>query len=311
MFQGFTVWIFVLLLSVLAGCSLRKYAVNMVGDALVTGNSVYETDDDVELVGEALPFGLKLVEGLLEESPKHRGLLLTAARGFVLYSYATVSDRAEVLEDVDLDLARMARLRARKLYLRGLAYGLQGLEISYPGFGENLFLNPEGAVVEVHNQKREQQDLPFLYWSAAALGLGISVSRDDAAMLARLPEVDAMLDRALDLDESWDGGALHEFAIQLASSKPGGTDYAALAEHYNRVTALSKHSRAGVYVSYAEAVWLPQQNKPKFRALLEKALALDPGVDLSKRLVNVLAQRRARRLLEKIDDLILDPEKVQ
>ena len=311
MFQGLAVWILVLLLSALAGCSLRKYAVNMVGDALVAGNSVYETDDDVELVGEALPFGLKLVEGLLEESPNHRGLLLTAARGFVLYSYSTVSGRAEVLEDVDLDLARALRLRARKLYLRGLAYGVRGLEVSYPGLGERLFLNPEGAVVEVHNQKREQQDLPFLYWSAAALGLGISVSRNDVAMLARLPEVDAMLERALDLDESWNGGALHEFAIQLASSRPGGADYTALAKHYNRVTALSKYPSAGVYVSYAEAVWLPQQDKPKFRALLEKALALDPGVDPSRRLVNVLAQRRARRLLEKIDDLILDPEEVQ
>lgn len=280
----------------------------MVGDVLASGNSVYETDGDVELVGDALPFGLKLIESLLEESPNHRGLLLAAARGFVLYSYVRVSDRAEVLEDEDLDRSRALRLRAKKLYLRGLAFGLRGLEVSYPGFGDKLFANPEGAVVEIHNQKKKQQDLPFLYWSAAALGLGVSVSKNDAAMLARLPEVDAMLDRALVLDESWEEGSLHEFSIQLASARPGKADYQTLKKHFERALALSIHPRAGLYVAYAEAVPLPQQDKLTFRGLLEKALILDPDADPSKRLVNVLAQRRALRLLEKIDDLILDLE---
>ena len=39
---------------------------------------MYETDDDLVLVGDALPFGLKLTESLLAQSPNHRGLLLTA-----------------------------------------------------------------------------------------------------------------------------------------------------------------------------------------------------------------------------------------
>ncbi len=310
MFHSRSVWIVALLLPALAGCSLKKYAINMVGDALASGNSVYETDDDVELVGEALPFGLKLIESLLLESPEHRGLLLTAARGFVLYSYSTVADRAEVAEDEDLDRARALRLRARKLYLRGLAFGLRGLEVSYPGLRERLFADPEGAVAVIDNRKKKQQDIPFLYWSAAALGLGISVARNDAAMLARLPEVEAMLDRALELDESWENGSLHEFAIQFASSKPGGADYAVMKRHYDRVIELSEYPTAGTHVSYAEAVSLPQQDKPGFRTLLEKALAVDPDSNPPRRLVNVLAQRRARRLLDRIDDLIFDLEPV-
>ncbi len=305
-----SVWVVVLLLIALVGCSLKKYAINMVGDALASGNSVYETDDDIELVGDALPFGLKLIESLLLESPNHRGLLLTAARGFVLYSYSTVADRAEVLEDEDLDRARALRLRARKLYLRGLRFGQRGLEVSYPGFSERLFMDPEAAVAGVHNRKKKQQDVPFLYWSAAALGLAVSVSRNDAAMLARLPEVEAMLDRALELDETWEDGSLHEFAIQFASSKPGEADYAAMKRHYDRVLELAEHPSAGVHLSYAEAVSLPQQDKPRFRTLLEKALAVDPDAHAPKRLVNLLSQRRARRLLDRIDDLIFDLESV-
>jgi hypothetical protein len=83
-------------------CSLRTYAVNTVGNALASGNSVYESDADIELVGAALPFGLKLTESLLAESPKHDGLLLTACRGFTMYSYAYVAFDAERLSDEDL-----------------------------------------------------------------------------------------------------------------------------------------------------------------------------------------------------------------
>ena len=67
-----------LLLLVTSGCSIRRYAINQIGDALASGSSTYASDEDLELVGEALPFGLKLIESLLAESPKHKGLLLAA-----------------------------------------------------------------------------------------------------------------------------------------------------------------------------------------------------------------------------------------
>ncbi len=50
----------------LSGCSaMQRVAVNRLGDALAEGSSVYATDDDPDLVGAALPFGLKTIESLL------------------------------------------------------------------------------------------------------------------------------------------------------------------------------------------------------------------------------------------------------
>ena len=287
------------------GCSLKKYAINKIGDTLASGNSVYESDEDIELVGAALSFGLKLMESLLAESPNHRGLLVSACQGFVLYSYAYVDYEAQLAEDEDLDRARALRTRARKLYLRAFRYGMRGLEVSYPGLESNLVADPAAAVAMIHNKKKKQQDVPLLYWTAASLGLAISVSRSDASMLARLPEVEAMLDRALALDESWDEGSLHAFKIQLAASKVGRPDYDAMRRHYDRALALSEGKSAGLYVAYAEAVALPQQKKAELRSLLENALAVDPDEKPETRLVNLLAHRRARRLLARIDDLIL------
>jgi hypothetical protein len=43
-----------------AGCSIKRIAINKLGNALSSGGSSYESDDDPDLVAEALPFSLKL-----------------------------------------------------------------------------------------------------------------------------------------------------------------------------------------------------------------------------------------------------------
>jgi predicted anti-sigma-YlaC factor YlaD len=289
------------------GCSLKTYAINMVGNALASGDSVYETDDDLELVGAALPFGLKLAESLLAQSPNHPGLLLTACRGFTLYSYAYVAYQAELAAVEDLDRAREIRARARRLYRRGFTYCVRAVERSYPGFEAKLLENPKAATA-LFTGTTKGRDLPLLYWTAASLGLAVSVSRDDAAMLARLPDVQALLDRALALDEAWDEGALHEFQIVLAGAAIGPPDVAAIRRHYDRALELSRGASAGVHIAYAEAVSVPTQNGQEFRALVDKALAVDPDAVPNNRLVNQLAHRRARWLAAHAGDLILEDE---
>jgi len=295
----------VLLATGLSGCSLRTYAINMVGDALASGDSVYESDDDIELVGDALPFGLKLTESLLAQSPNHEGLLLTACRGFVLYSYAYVDFPAEVEMEEDIGQARMMRTRARRLYERALGYCFRGLERQYEGFRAELGSDPAGAVQRIE-PRRADRDLPFVYWTAAALGLAISVSPGSAAMLARLPEVEALLERALVLNETWDDGALHEFKVVFAGAVPGDTDYEEIRRHYDRALALSNGQSAGLYVAYAEAVSVPTQNGGEFREMMERALAVDPDSVPENRLVNLIAHRRAAWLLDRVEDLILE-----
>lgn len=295
----------VLLFLLTTGCAtVRRTAINMVGDAMVSGNSVFETDEDLELVGAALPFGLKLMEILLGESPNHPGLLQTSCKGFVLYSYAYVSYEAEVTEEQDLYRARAMKKRARRLYMRALKYGLRGLERSYPGFENQLRLEPEEAVAQI-TRKNMERDLPFLYWSSAALGLAISLFPDDPEMIARLPEVEAMINRGLELDESWGEGSFHEFKIKLVAAKVGELDQDLLRKHYERALELSMGRNAGLYVSYVEAVSIPTQNVSEFSSLLEQVLAINPDQHPENRLLNQIAQRRAQWLLNRTDELFL------
>jgi predicted anti-sigma-YlaC factor YlaD len=128
-------------------------------------------------------------------------------------------------------------------------------------------------------------------------------------MLIQLPEVRAFLDRALDLDEGWDDGALHEFAIVLAGAESGLSpdDVAGLAKHYDRALELTEGTRPGLFVAWAETVSISTQDAQEFRIMLQRALAVDPDDRPEERLTSLISQRRAEWLLERIDELFLDP----
>ncbi|MGQ9635308.1 MAG: TRAP transporter TatT component family protein [Bryobacteraceae bacterium] len=285
------------------GCSVRRFAVNRVGDALASGGSTYASDDDLQLVGDALPFGLKLIESLLAESPRHRRLLQAACEGFTSYTYLYVHRRADELAGTDLEAAGRLRTRARRLYLRAHRYGLRAMEVGHPGIGQRLVADPKAAAAGI----RKRSEVPILYWTAASLGLAISVSKNDAAMLARLPEVEALLERALELEESWQEGTLHEFAVVFAGARPGQPDYPRVEKHYRRALELSQGKRAGLFVSYAEASAIPRQDRQAFESLLKQALAVDPDAYEAGRLQNIAARERAAWLLEHADEFILPP----
>src|SRR5438477_6255605 len=82
-------------MAVLPGCAMVKHkAVGMVASTLASSGDVFTRDDDPELVGEAIPFGLKLYESLLDSSPKNKNLLIATCSNFTQYGVAFVETRA-------------------------------------------------------------------------------------------------------------------------------------------------------------------------------------------------------------------------
>ena len=68
-----------------------------------------------------------------------------------------------------------------------------------------------------------------------------------------------MLDRALQLDETWDAGALHEFAITFDPARPEGTTPQKQKEHFDRARQLAQGLKITALVTYAQAVSGPAQ----------------------------------------------------
>jgi predicted anti-sigma-YlaC factor YlaD len=292
----------VLLAVLVSGCSIKRVAVNQVGNALAGGGTAFASDDDPELVKAAVPFSLKLMESLLAESPRHKGLLLACASGFTQYGYAFVQQEADELEESDLERAEAMRSRARRLYLRARDYGLRGLEVAHPGFEKTVRADAKAAAQMAHDK-----DVGLLYWTAAAWSAAISLSKDNPEMIAELPAPEALIDRALALDEAFGDGAIHGFLITYEMSRPGASAGAEerARKHFARVLELSGGKQAGPYVSLAEAVSVQKQDLKEFESLLKQALAINPDEKPEWRLANLVAQHRAKWLLSRKEMLFL------
>jgi predicted anti-sigma-YlaC factor YlaD len=285
------------------GCSIKRMAIDRLGDALSNGGAAYASDNDPELIKRAVPFSLKLLESLLEETPRHKGLLVAACRGFTQYGYAFVQQEADEIEESDIDRAMEMRSRARRLYLRARNYGLRSLDLIHPGFEATVRRNPRKSV-----QAFKTEDVPFLYWTAVSWAAAISVTKDDSDLIADLPVVEALVDRALELNETFDSGAIHSFLIAYEMGRetaPGDPEQRARS-HFKRAMDISGGQLCSPLVALAESVSLPNQDRKEFKSLLEQALKIDPDARPEWRLANLVIQRRARWLLARTEKLFVD-----
>jgi hypothetical protein len=187
--------------------------------------------------------------------------------------------------------------------LRARDYGLRGLDARHAGFAVALRKNPKDAI-----RVAALSDVPLLYWTAAAWGAAISISKNDPALVSDQVVVEALIDRALELDEDFDHGAIHGFLISYEMARQGaaGDPTVRSKKHFERAMELSRGRLASPLVSFAEAVAVQNQDRAAFQALLGRALAIDADAAPPWRLQNLIAQRRARWLLGRLDDLFLD-----
>jgi predicted anti-sigma-YlaC factor YlaD len=286
----------------LSACSLKTTAVNKIGDALAETGSSFASDEDPELVGGAIPFGLKTMESLLETSPKHRGLLLAASSGFVQYAYGWVQLEADVVEARDLARATELRERARKLYLRAKRYGMRGLDADFPGLEAALARDPKATLA-----RTRKDHVPLLYWTAMGWAGAMALKVNDSEVSADQPLVEALARRALELDPCWGKGSIHEFFVSWEAGRSSiGGSFERAGEHFDAALACAGGRRAFPYLTFAESVSVAKQDKEQFRQLMEKALAVDVSRPDDQRLANLLAQKRARWQLGRLDELFIE-----
>jgi hypothetical protein len=176
------------------------------------------------------------------------------------------------------------------MYQRARGYCLHGLEVRRPRLTvEAIARDPEGAL-----KQTTEDDVPWLYWTAAAWGADLSLAPNPLLRVAELRSVRALLGRAKALDETWQKGAIYEALIAFDGlpALVGGSPAAARAD-FDRAIALSEGKSVFAYVAFAATVTDPAEK----RRLLESAVAIDTATITTRRLTNLIAQRYARALL--------------
>ncbi|MDR3131383.1 MAG: TRAP transporter TatT component family protein [Treponema sp.] len=281
-------------------------ATKAVADALSGAGSstVFTGDSDPRLVGDALPFAVKIYEALLDMQPDHQGLILTTGSLFVMYANAFVQGQAEMLPRTEYRERREARERARLLYLRGVKILRSGLDKKWPGFNE---AGREGKL-DAYLAKAKKEDVPLLYWTTAGSVLAYSLDPFNLELGMRIPELSAMIQRAYKLDPDFNSGAIDDFFILFHASLPPslGGDKSKVEAHFKLALEKSQGMSAGPYVSYAQAVSIPAQDYETFKECLEAALAVDPDANPANRLVTIISQRKAQYLLDNAENYFLN-----
>ncbi|HET7218374.1 MAG TPA: TRAP transporter TatT component family protein [Vicinamibacterales bacterium] len=277
------------------GCSPKRIGMSRMADALAATATTYRWDNDIELVRAAAPSTLKLVEMMLDQAPDHAGLLATACSGFTQYAYGFLQLDSEIAEVSAPATAVELKSRAARMYERARGYCLREIETRHRGFRTELAKDGKVALARV-----KAVDVPALFWLGVSWGGELAVAQNQLMRLPELVTVRLVLNRALELDESWERGAIHEALIAFDGMPAllGGSVERA-TRHFERAVALSEGQSAFAYVTMASSVSVPARDRAGFERHLKAALAIDVNREPTVRLANLLAQKRARFLMSR------------
>lgn len=237
--------------------------------------------DDPETVAAGLPAYLLLLDGLIEGDPGNVGTLLAASRLYAAYAGSFVAEPARRAR-----LARKALGYARRAVCIDTAVLCAGLDGRFEAFGEAVAQTPRAQV-------------PMLHALAAAWAGAIQAETESLDRIAELPQVEALFRRVVALDPDFDSGSGFMYLGVLASLRPaslGGKPEAARGA-FEEAIARSHGRNQMARVLYAEYYARLMFDQALHDRLLNEAIAADPAAP-GLTLVNVLAQRRARALLE-------------
>lgn len=285
---------------ILFSCSsIEKMAMNVVADALSGEGSsdVFTGDNDPQLVGDAIPFAIKLYETLLDANPDHQGLMITTGSLFVMYANAFVQGPAEMLPTSEWKAREEGMMRAKRLYLRGMNILYNALESKYKGFKEAA---SNQDTLQVYLNKFKKEDVGTLYWTVAGGLAAYSIDILDFNLSSKIPEWNAMIHKAYELDPDYNNATLDEFFIIYYASLPEmlGGDKEKAKFHFRRAQEKTGGKSVSAYISYAQSISVPAQDYDSFKDCLDKAQAINPDDDVSTRLVTIIMQQRAVWLLE-------------
>ena len=125
----------------------------------------------------------------------------------------------------------------------------------------------------------------------------------DYVAIAQLPYSQALFERYLEINDGSDDGSVHTYLGILNTLLPpalGGKPEEGRA-HFERAIELSGGRDLSAKVEFANGYARLLYDRELHDRLLEEVLAADPEVPGST-LLNVLAQRQARTLLDSADD---------
>jgi len=240
---------------------------------------------DLRVIREGMPAYLMLIDGMIEAVPDNDRLLRTAAEAYASFASAFV-------ENEDKDYARV-------LYRKAKEYALRSLEIR--GLKDPDAIPFDEFETGLNNLG--QDDVPYMFWTATCWGSWIRLNLGSMAALAELPRVETLMQRVLVLNEQFYYGGPHLFMGIWFASRPkiAGGDLAKARLHFKKALAFSQNQFLMTQIYYADQYARKTFDKDLFVAILENVLDTPADSVPELTLLNTVAHKRAKEMLEQVD----------
>jgi hypothetical protein len=217
-------------------CSMDKFVIRQTGALLDYGVLALYEETDLKLAEQAMASDIKLLEGMIKGDPENEHLLLLTVQALNGYALGFVED-----EEPE---------RAKVFYLRAKDYGLRVLR------QDDAFAQADTGSLDQYTDAVNNLDEDYidaLFWTGFAWAGWINLSIDDPRAMIDLTKVQVLMQRVLDLNDSYFHGSTHLFFGSIWGVKPRmlGGDPEKAKEHFEKNLEITKGKFLLTYVYYA------------------------------------------------------------
>lgn len=240
---------------------------------------------DIELVKAGIPSYVLLIDGMIVENPDSPELYLDGAKLYSTYAIFVYEDPQ----------------RAQTLTKKAFNYSKKNLCLTneeWCDIDKRPFERYQSFLQEV-----SKDDVGLLYTFGVTWANYIDSHNNDWNAIANIPKVTATMQRVLTLDDSYENGGAYLYLGVLETILPatlGGKPENARS-YFERVMVISNGRNLMAKVLYAERYARPMFNRELHDRLLNEVLEQDPQ-EPGLTLMNVIAQQKAKQLLESAND---------
>ena len=269
--------------ALLSGCaSLMSSAASGMADNLSTAML---NQDDPETVRAGAPSYMLLLDSFLEGSPDDPELLSAAATMYASYGAVFADDEVRAMR-----LTSRARNYAHRAICNSYEPSCDWREITYDEF-----------VATLDGLGEKQADLLYTYGFATLAYLRAHSA--DWNSLAELPQIEALLNRYLDIAGDDVDGAVHMYMGILLTLRPpalGGKPEEARG-HFEKAIEMSGGRDLSAKVEFARGYAMLLYDRDLHDQLLGEVISADPYAD-GLTLGNVMAKEQAAKMLANADN---------
>ena len=218
------------------------------------------------------------------------------------YAYGILMEEGDMLLDNDYSKSLKYYHKANEIFRDAQSTSINLLGDRYPQF--------EQWLKDDYEISFKKNDVIDLYWLAAAIGGTIKSSRGtDPFVLIHIPNIGRLLKTAIQLDPDWGNGKLYTAMMSYTSVRPdlnGENLDDTLNFYYERALQYSDSLDASIFVSYAESVHKPNQEKREYMEKLDFVIEMEIEKGSENEINNIISKKRAKWLLSKTEDYFLE-----